>query len=216
MSKKNLNSKSVSPRKEPKQDRSESLVGIVLEAATRILAKSGYAKLTTNYVAEIAGVSIGSLYQYFPNKQALVARLIERHVSLLAREIESNLVDKFKDGKKPSIEDTIDVTVASIVTQYMKNKILYRSLFEKAPEVDRISYVLQMRRESIQLISSRLSDWKDQLKDGDFADKSYIISNAVMGVLLVAGLDDELQMSSDSIAFELSQLVKSYLLKSPV
>lgn len=53
----------------------------MLVAAERVLAKLGAAKLTTNHVAEVAGVSIGTLYQYFPNKQALVAALIERNAA---------------------------------------------------------------------------------------------------------------------------------------
>ncbi len=73
------------PRKRPRQRRSQQTVAAILEAAARILVEDGYAKLNTNRVAEVAGVSIGSLYQYFPNKQALVLALAESH---LGREIE--------------------------------------------------------------------------------------------------------------------------------
>jgi AcrR family transcriptional regulator len=71
----------VNPRKNPKQERSQTLVGAVLEASARILDLNGYARLTTNKVAELAGVSIGSLYQYFPGKDALMAAVLERHVN---------------------------------------------------------------------------------------------------------------------------------------
>ncbi|MDH0340520.1 TetR/AcrR family transcriptional regulator [Chromobacterium haemolyticum] len=66
-------------RKQPGQARSRHVVAAILEAAARILERDGYAGLTTNKAAELAGVSIGSLYQYFPNKQALVAALHSRH-----------------------------------------------------------------------------------------------------------------------------------------
>ncbi|PTU66885.1 MULTISPECIES: TetR/AcrR family transcriptional regulator [unclassified Chromobacterium] len=66
-------------RKQPSQARSRHVVAAILEAAARILERDGYAGLSTNKAAELAGVGIGSLYQYFPNKQALVAALHRRH-----------------------------------------------------------------------------------------------------------------------------------------
>jgi AcrR family transcriptional regulator len=75
------------PRKSPAQPRSAATVDTILEAAARILEKSGFAGYTTNAVAERAGVSIGSLYQYFPGKDALTVALIERETSMLLTEI---------------------------------------------------------------------------------------------------------------------------------
>src|ERR1041384_3846674 len=68
------------PRKRPRQDRSRATVDTILEATARVLVKRGFDGLTTNLVADAAGVSIGSLYQYFPNKAALVGALIENNV----------------------------------------------------------------------------------------------------------------------------------------
>jgi AcrR family transcriptional regulator len=68
----------LSPRKKPSQERSLATVQAILEAATRVLAKHSLAGFNTNRVAEVAGVSVGSLYQYFPNKDALVTALIEQ------------------------------------------------------------------------------------------------------------------------------------------
>ncbi|EIM15138.1 TetR family transcriptional regulator [Pseudomonas chlororaphis] len=65
----------VSSRKAPKQARSTELVAAILEAATQVLAREGAQRFTTARVAEKAGVSIGSLYQYFPNKAAILFRL---------------------------------------------------------------------------------------------------------------------------------------------
>jgi AcrR family transcriptional regulator len=65
----------ISSRKQPKQARSADLVGTILEAAAQVLAREGAARFTTARVAEKAGVSIGSLYQYFPNKAAILFRL---------------------------------------------------------------------------------------------------------------------------------------------
>jgi AcrR family transcriptional regulator len=65
----------ISTRKKPQQTRSAQLVAAVLEAATRVLAREGAYRFTTARVAEAAGVSVGSLYQYFPNKAAILFRL---------------------------------------------------------------------------------------------------------------------------------------------
>jgi AcrR family transcriptional regulator len=65
----------ISSRKQPKQARSTELVAAILEAATQVLAKEGAHRFTTARVAEKAGVSVGSVYQYFPNKAAILFRL---------------------------------------------------------------------------------------------------------------------------------------------
>lgn len=72
------------PRKRPSQGRSQHTVDVIVEAATRIFDKVGV-QATTNQIAELAGVSIGSLYQYFPNKLALITELHERHRALVAK-----------------------------------------------------------------------------------------------------------------------------------
>ena len=80
----------ISSRKQPQQARSAGLVATILEAAVQVLAKEGAPRFTTARVAEKAGVSIGSLYQYFPNKTAILFRLQSdewRQTSQLLRDI---------------------------------------------------------------------------------------------------------------------------------
>ena len=83
MSKKPVNNQQVTRRK-PQQHRALEKVGLMLEAATRILDKHGLAGLTTNRVAEVAGVSIGTVYQYFNDKSELLDALAEREVQALS------------------------------------------------------------------------------------------------------------------------------------
>lgn len=71
------------PRKAPRQARSLETVRVIVEAAARILEADGFGGFSTNAVAERAGVSVGSLYQYFPRKEALLGALIVRETSLL-------------------------------------------------------------------------------------------------------------------------------------
>src|SRR5262245_18451911 len=68
------------PRKVPRQERARATIDALLTATARILVKEGFDRASTNRIAEEAGVSVGSLYQYFPGKEALVAALIERHI----------------------------------------------------------------------------------------------------------------------------------------
>src|SRR5947207_4379776 len=69
------------PRRRPRQERSRDTVEAIVEAAAQVFERHGYAAGTTNRIAERAGVSIGSLYQYFPNKDAIVAELARRHIA---------------------------------------------------------------------------------------------------------------------------------------
>ena len=69
----------LSPRKQPRQERSAATVAAIIQAAAYILRKRGYGATTTNLIAERAGVNIASLYQYFPNKEAILGALIQRH-----------------------------------------------------------------------------------------------------------------------------------------
>ncbi|MCB9685712.1 MAG: TetR/AcrR family transcriptional regulator [Alphaproteobacteria bacterium] len=73
--------RSLEPRKKATQPRAQETVRALREAAARILASEGPDRLTTNRVAEVAGVGIGSLYQYFPNKAAIVADLVEHRLT---------------------------------------------------------------------------------------------------------------------------------------
>src|SRR5205085_569397 len=74
-----MSKRKLSPRKTPRQERSRATVEALLEATTDILRREGYAKLTTNRIADRAGVNIASLYQYFPGKEAIIAELRRRH-----------------------------------------------------------------------------------------------------------------------------------------
>src|SRR6188472_1780511 len=90
----------ISSRKEPKQARSTELVAAILEAAIQVLTKEGAQRFTTARVAEKAGVSVGSLYQYFPNKASILFRLQSdewRQTTELLRGI-------LEDTQKPPLE----------------------------------------------------------------------------------------------------------------
>jgi AcrR family transcriptional regulator len=78
-------------RKQPVQQRSRDMVAILMDAAARVIVERGFDNLTTNHVAAAAGVSIGSLYQYFPDKDALVEALLQRHAAELLAVVDARL-----------------------------------------------------------------------------------------------------------------------------
>ncbi|HEX6242673.1 MAG TPA: helix-turn-helix domain-containing protein, partial [Polyangiales bacterium] len=75
------------PRKRPRQARSRATYESLLDATARVLERQGYAALTTNHVADAAGVAVGSLYEYFPSKEVIVAELVRRTMAEVAREV---------------------------------------------------------------------------------------------------------------------------------
>ncbi len=91
---------SLKPRRTPQQERSAQMKETILEAATRVLRKAGAAGFTTNKVAEKAGISIGSLYQYYPNKEALLFHLHEREAELTWQALEAILDDETRNPRE--------------------------------------------------------------------------------------------------------------------
>src|SRR5205085_6092034 len=81
-----------SARKTATQERSKATVDTLLAATARVLVKEGYDRASTNKIADAAGVSIGSLYQYFPTKEALVAAVIRRHMGEMMDVLRASLV----------------------------------------------------------------------------------------------------------------------------
>ena len=118
--------KRLEPRKLPTQSRSTATVNAVLEAAARILEQRGFKDYTTNAVAEWAGVSIGSFYQYFPNKDAVTVALIEREAAVLLADIAGmHSVKGYEAG--------LDQMIRSAVAHQMRRPRLARLLdFEES------------------------------------------------------------------------------------
>lgn len=103
----------LSQRKQPKQSRSNELVSIILEAAAQVLAREGAARFTTARVAVKAGVSVGSLYQYFPNKASILFRLQTNEW----RETTELLRGILEDARRPPLERLRDLVHAFILSE---------------------------------------------------------------------------------------------------
>ncbi len=116
----------VQPRKQPRQARSAETVRVILEAAARVLESRGFTGYTTNAVAERAGVSIGSLYQYFPGKDALTGALIQRETATLLEDADDALLE-------PTGHAALTRLIAAAVRHQLRRPILARLLdFEES------------------------------------------------------------------------------------
>lgn len=126
-----MNKISLKPLKTPTQERSWATYHAILEATTHILIEQGYKTLTTNHVADRAGVSIASLYQYFPNKESLVATLHTDH----AKQTRNTINEILKKAKNSSTATMIDLFVDAMVKAHSDNPELHRVFQEEIPRL---------------------------------------------------------------------------------
>lgn len=135
--------------RQPVQKRSSETVATILEAAAQVFRLHGAKGATTNRIAERAGVSIGSLYQYFPNKEALLSVLMEQHISasIVA------LAEVFQATESAGPKARIHAAVSCVLTIHMEDPELHRILFEEAP---RPAHINQKLEQGMAMMRARL------------------------------------------------------------
>ncbi|MDR6626354.1 TetR/AcrR family transcriptional regulator [Caulobacter segnis] len=101
----------LSPRKRPRQKRSAATVEVILDGAARILECEGLERFNTNAVAAVAGVSVGSLYQYFPGKDALMAALVRRDATRFAAEVAEAVAERPGEDWREAVSRLIAAAV---------------------------------------------------------------------------------------------------------
>ena len=122
------------PRKHASQERSRATVDTLIAATARILVREGFDRASTNHIADLAGVSIGSLYQYFPSKESLVAAVIDRHNQELMRVVRSALAEV---AALP-LEEAVRKLVAIAIKAHRIDPKLHRVLAEQIPRSGRL------------------------------------------------------------------------------
>lgn len=155
----------IAPRKRPVQRRAHVTVDAILEAATYILVKDGWERFTTNAVAERAGVNIASLYQYFPNKEAIVGELQARHRSQ-ARQPSPDLLLALQG--KGDLEDRLRVLVAAAVREHRREPALHRVFAEELPRSARRHSAADEAHE-LRLWKRLLDPFLDRVPDPDLS-----------------------------------------------
>ncbi len=163
------------PRKSASQERSRSTVDALIEATTRILIKEGYDRASTNRIAEVAGVSIGSLYQYFPSKEALVAAVIDRHTQQISAVTRNALV---KAAARP-IEDAAREFVSVAIDAHRINPKLHGVLAEQIPRVGRLENIEANVREGYALVRAYLEAHRDEIDVADLDLTAFVLVTVV-------------------------------------
>jgi AcrR family transcriptional regulator len=201
------------PRKQAIQTRSRRTVEAILKAAAQVFAQRGYAGGTTNHVAERAGVSIGTLYEYFPSKDALLVSLIEAHL----REGEA-IVERAASevAAEPSdLRQTVRRFIRAMVDLHARDRALHRVLFEEAPLPQ---HVRRMYTEVEKRITERVEALLRQHREvvvQSPALAAAIVVQAVEGLthkLVIYGVGDT---SLDDFVEEIVSLLTSYLTTQP-
>ena len=163
-------------RKKPKQKRSKLMVDNILEASIRVLKQHPYQQFTTNRVAEAAGISIGSLYQYFPNKQSMLLELEIRTVNEMIGNVEKLLFeDKFKPEQR--------------LYRAIEYFFITESAFYDIPFSSNFEYPTQLNRIKISVDS--------YLRSNGYIDKKADTFLSEYLVVLVSGIAEQLGRRSD-------------------
>lgn len=142
----------ISPRKVPRQQRSLATVEVILQAATRVLSRESLAGFNTNRVAEVAGVSVGSVYQYFPNKAALVTALIDRAQTELSEAFEM-LVRQLQSKPGNTLAESLHAVAQLTIAQQYANPVFAAALDH---EEARLPVQKQLRAAQQRLLTSTL------------------------------------------------------------
>ncbi len=190
-------------RKTPRQARSHDTVEVIIEAAARILGRRGWGQFTTNEVADVAGVSIGSLYQYFPNKVALAAAIRRRHFDDLLAAIHA----AHGNEEDLSLEKRVERLVLGIITAHAIAPALHRVLLEEVPRDAMLNDDFEteyLRRYEALIVPDDDTEGSTQTHM-----RAQVLSAAVEGV--VHGAVRKGALESPALARELIDLAHAYL-----
>ena len=172
-------------RRKPVQERSQSTVDAILTAGARVLVERGYAKTTTNYVAQIAGVSIGSLYQYFGNKDELVLAIINQHAESILELLRTTMTDL----ADVSISMAVRTFVDAMISAHSVDPKLHRVCLEQILNLG-LEHLLTLRDTATELVKAYLSSKKDQIIITDIETASYVLVVTVDSVIHSAFIGD--------------------------
>jgi AcrR family transcriptional regulator len=198
------------PRKNASQERSRATVDALIEATARILVREGFDKASTNRIAEVAGVSVGSLYQYYPSKEALVATVIDRHNQEIMQVVRGALAEV---ASQP-IEKAVRGLVAVAIEAHRVNPRLHRVLAEQIPRTGRLADVEVFSRENFALFRAFLDDHRDELRVTDLGLAAFVCVTSIEALTHNAVLHHSDMLGDDAVEAlvdEATRLVVGYL-----
>ncbi len=196
------------PRKLPKQARSGATVEAILEAAAQVFERQGYAAGTTNRIAERAGVSIGSLYQYFPNKDAILVALVHRHLAEGMAALEPHL-QRLSCGAH--FDEVLPDIVHAMVALHALAAGLHRVLFEETQLPPALRAELdELEDRLIDLTADALAA-DAYSRPVDLRLSARVVIGAIEGLTHHLVLRPPPGVAPEAIATEITVLVRAYI-----
>jgi len=199
------------PRKKPAQKRSRATVDAIVDATARVLVRDGYDALSTNRVATEAGVSVGSLYQYFPGKEALVAAVMEQYASRL----QENIAERMKSAPAAATAEEVatEMIRAMLVAQQAEPR-LHRALVEQVPRIGALRRLHELFTNYERLVAAWLAENLERIEVKDVDMAAFVLVAAVEGLVNRAILDRPELVSSGKIEEHILRLVLAYVVPS--
>jgi AcrR family transcriptional regulator len=199
-------------RKKASQERSRATVDALIEATARILVREGFDQASTNRIAREAGVSIGSLYQYYPSKEALVGAVIDRHNQDLMRVARAAMAEI---GTLP-IKQALRKIVAAAIDAHRVEPRLHRVLAEQIPRTGRLEKVEVFNREYYSIFKAFLEAHRDELRAVDLGLAAFVCVTTIEALTHTAVLHRPDILSDyvvGTLVDEATRLVLRYLVR---
>ncbi len=198
------------PRKHASQERSRATVEALIEATARILAREGFDRASTNRIAEEAGVSVGSLYQYYPCKEALVAAVIDRHNEELMQVVRGAL----EEVASQPLEKAVRRLVAAAIEAHRIAPKLHRVLTEQTPRIGRLEKVEVFNRENYALLRAYLENHRDEIRTVDLGLAAFVCVTSIEALTHTAVLRRPEMLADEAVGTlidEVTRLIVGYL-----
>ena len=200
-------SRQLQPRKVPKQARARETQQRFLDAAARVFARHGYSAGTTNRIAAEADASVGSLYQYFPNKDSILVALVRRHVDEGAQV----LAERLEGTAGMPLVERLVVLVDAVLENHLDDPRLHQVLFEEAPRPPGLLAELRALEASITAATEVMLREDPAVEVDDPAMAARLVVMAVESLVhrYVSGHHDDLEL--DRFRHELVTMLTRYL-----
>ena len=197
-------------KKEPRQARSKASVLAMVQACARILESRGYAGLSTNAIAEVAGVSIGSVYEYFPGKDAIVARLVQDMVAEVRAMLEGRLA--LTDSRN-DLNSAMRYFLGAIYRLMRKHRELLRVLVFQVPYLHQLPATRQLEIELQQVLMAGLDYTREQYSLNAQQHTLYLMTTSVAGTLMHLVLVAPPAMDPEGILDALAEKMTAWLIE---
>lgn len=199
-----------SPRKSVRQSRARDTIDAILQASSQILAKDGLVRLTTNHIATIAGVSVGSLYQYFPSKDAVVHALIEREFNRTV-ELVVDCIESI-DPQKVSLDEAIRMICDSVLNEHVRRRSVYRELLLGALSFRHLRFTLDNDKRILSLLRAKLVE-HPEVDPERIELATFVALYAIKGLQIGLAFSEEAPEEADYRPL-LYRMVRACLVKS--